>query len=67
MQSSFAANSPRRNLNSNVHEIQRSMDDSLKSIINAFNESNDRKLQARQQLEKAVHRRVNYNAPPAFH
>ena len=66
LSSSFAANTPRRNLNNDVSAIQKSMDNSLKNIISAFNDSNTRKLQARQQLEKAVHRRVNYNAPPAF-
>lgn len=66
LSSSFAANTPRRNLNNDVFAIQKSMDNSLKNIISAFNDSNNRKLHARQQLEKAVHRRVNYNAPPAF-
>jgi len=61
---SFPANSPRKDLNQHVDDIKRSLDDSLKNIVKAFDESNKRKLMARQSLEKAMHRRVNYQAPP---
>ena len=65
-QYTFAANSPRKDLNESVKEIQKTMDKSLQNIVNAFQESNRRKEMARKHLEKAVHRRVNYDAPPAF-
>lgn len=61
---SFPANSPRKNLNESIQEIQHSMDKSMKNIIRTFNESTRRKELARKQLQKSVQRRVNYAAPP---
>lgn len=64
---SFPVNSPRKDLNESVLEIKRSLDKSMKNIIHAFDESSKKKELARKHLEKlALHRRVDYTAPPSF-